>query len=78
MKGRKGGQGGCGSGKLRNKAECWIEQGRCILPIKVDCWHHSDCHHVEVNLATLNFFGMPTGLRHWSSLIRVICHRFSL
>ena len=29
-----------------------LEQGKCALWIKIDCWSKSDCHHVEVNPAT--------------------------
>ena len=30
-----------------------LEKGRCTLPIKVECWHKSDCYCAEVNLDTL-------------------------
>ena len=30
---------------------------RCTLPIKVECWHKSDCSWVEANLATFNCWG---------------------
>ena len=36
------------------KHEGWLDRGKCVLPIKVDCWHQSDCHQVEVNVATLS------------------------
>ena len=39
---------GCG-----RKCEGWFENGRCTLPIKVECWRNSDCCWVEGNLATL-------------------------
>ena len=37
---------------------CWGESGHTqLLGILSDCWHYSDCHCVEVNLATLSCWG---------------------
>ena len=36
---------------------CWFENGRSTLPIKMECWHYSDCCWIDLNLATLNFLG---------------------
>ena len=30
---------------------------RCTLPFKVECWCKQDCYWVEVNLATLTYWG---------------------
>ena len=45
-------EAGCG-----RKCEGWFEKGRCILLIKVECWHKTDCCWAEVNLATLTCWG---------------------
>ena len=42
------------------KYEGWLENGRCTLPIKVECWCRSDCCWVEVNLATLTCWDTTT------------------
>ena len=55
---------GCG-----RMCECWFENGRCTLPIKVECWYKSDCLWVEVNLATLKCWGYYQILNIGVSLI---------
>ena len=57
MKGRRRGQGGHGKGRLRIKCEVWLENGRCTLLIKMECWCKSDCCWDEVNLVTLSCWG---------------------
>ena len=37
--------------------EGWFEKERCALPFKVECRRRYDCCWVEVNLATLTFWG---------------------
>ena len=39
------------------KYEGWFDKGSCTLPFKVDCWRRQDCCWVEVNLATLTYWG---------------------
>ena len=41
----------------KRKHECWFEQGRCTLLMKVDCWCWSDYCWVEVNPDTLTSWG---------------------
>ena len=38
MKGRRKGQRGHGISRMRTKNNGWLEQGRCTLLMKVDCW----------------------------------------
>ena len=41
-------EAGCG-----RKCEGWFENGRCTLPIKVECWLIQDCCLVEVGMAII-------------------------
>ena len=56
MKGREAEEdtkeAGCG-----RKCEGWIRQGRHTLPIKIECWHESDCSWLKVNLTTITCWG---------------------
>ena len=45
--------------------EGWLEQGACVLSIKVDRLLQSDCHQVEANIAPPDW-GTPPDVKHWS------------
>ena len=49
-------QRGHGESRLRKKVKVWFEKERCTSPFKVEC-RKQDCYWVEVNLATLTYWG---------------------
>ena len=59
---------GCG-----RKCEGWFENGRCTLLIKVMCRHKQDCCWVEVNLATLTYWGYCQIVNIGVSLFVMLC-----